>query len=89
MTNRFEKFYKPTVFSGVLDSLFENFDPVLVTMLKDRITEVLQNEPRAIINSIDVSETQLDSNQIVITINFTPINSKRIESVDLFLQRIR
>jgi phage baseplate assembly protein W len=90
LTNRYEKFFKPTIFSGVLAGLFENFDPILVNQLKDKIKEVLQVEPRAIINDVLISDyEELDRNGINITIIFKPINRIRVETVDVFLERVR
>ena len=90
MTNKNEKFYKPKIYSGVLESLFENFDPILVMKLKDRVKEVLQFEPRVVVNDVLISNyDDLDRNGINITIIFTPINRVKQETVDVFLIRVR
>lgn len=91
LTNRFDKPYQPSIYGGVLESLFENFDPLLVMQLRTNIQTVLQFEPR--IKDVKVNAQQvvgeLDKNGININIEFTPINALTTVSVDVFLQRIR
>lgn len=90
LTNAYEKFYNANIYSGVLESLFENFDPILVTVLKGKIEQVLQFEPRAILNDVLISNNEtLDRNGINITIVFTPINRVRKETIEVFLERVR
>lgn len=90
LTNSYEKIYNPYVYADVLGSLFENFDPILVTKLKSKIEQVLQFEPRVRIEDIRISSVeQLDRNGINITIVFTPINRIRKETIDIFIERVR
>lgn len=90
MTNSHEKYYRPSIYSGVLQSLFENFDPILVAELKNKIEEVMQYEPRAILQDVLISNYEkLDRNGINISIVFRPINRIREETVSVFLERVR
>ena len=91
LTNRYDKPYRPSIYGGVLDSLFENFDPILVMQLKDMIKTVLQYEPRATNVSVEAQEiiSNLDRNGINISIQFQPINFTYNVTVDVFLEKIR
>lgn len=90
LTNAYEKFYEPNIFSDILASLFENFDPVLVAVLKNKIRQVMQYEPRAEFIDAVISESiELDRNGINISVIFKPINRLRHETVEIFLERVR
>lgn len=91
LTNRFDRPYRPSIYGGVLESLFENFDPILVMQLRDAIKTVLQYEPRATNVEVDAEQIadNLDRNGININIKFRPVNSTSVVSVDVFLEKIR
>lgn len=91
LTNRYDKPYRPSIYGGVLESLFENFDPILVMQLRDLIKTVLQYEPRATNILVDVEEisNNIDKNGINISVTFTPVNSSFNVTVDIFLERVR
>lgn len=89
LTNRNERLFQPYVYSNVVATLFENFDPITVQILKNDITNVIKNyEPRAEIIRLDVVEN-FDNNGLDVTIRYKPLNSKEVVEIDLFLERTR
>lgn len=97
LLNRYDMAYSPYLYGGVLESLFENFTPVLVLQLKNTVKLSVENfEPRVKVISVNVEEQSdkneaynLNKNGINIEIVFQPINGTKIETVDVFLKRIR
>lgn len=91
LTNMYDHPYNPSLYSGLLGALFENFDPILVQQLKNAIRDVLINwEPRVeYLDSVISNEEELDRNSISIKLYVRPINSKQSVEIPLLLERIR
>ena len=91
LTNRYDHPYNPGIFSGVLDALFENFDPILVMQLKNAVGDVIKNyEPRVDFLECLVSESEaIDRNEIILKIYVRPVNSKSPIEIPLVIERIR
>ena len=89
LTNKYERRFQPTVYSDVVASLFENFDPVTVQVIKNDIRNVIRNyEPRADLIRIDLHDN-LELNGIDVTIVYRPLNAKELVNIAVFLERTR
>ena len=57
LTSKYDSFYSSNKSGRVYESLFENFDPVVLQILEDNIKRVIQNfEPRAIVESVIIAQ---------------------------------
>ncbi len=91
LTNMYDNFYNPGIYSGILAALFENFDPILVTQLQNAIRDVITNyEPRAqYLDCLITSDESLDKNQMNLKIYVRPITAKVSIEILMTLERIR
>lgn len=89
LTNRGDRLFNNTLGSDMRSVLFENATPALDQILSDYVKKTIDNyEPRASIISV-VSNSELDSNYVNITITFNIINKQEPITLDLVLNRIR
>ena len=73
----------------MLKSLFENFTPQTVMMVKSHIAEAVeQYEPRCNLINIETSPDE-DNNTLNVTVLFSIINSERVNQLNLVLERVR
>jgi phage baseplate assembly protein W len=87
--NRYEKPFKPEIFTGLRNLLFENTSPIHLAVMETRIKELIRNyEPRIDQLEIDVRAIE-DEYQINITIKFTTVALPDVEEVSFILERIR
>lgn len=91
LSNIYDHFYNVSIFSGVLDALFENFDPITVKQLQTAVENVVKyNEPRAeYIDTKVSSEELLDKNIITMKIYVRPLNALTPLEIPLVLERLR
>lgn len=91
LSNMYDHPYQPSIYSGVLAALFENFDPILVTQLKNAVRDVIINyEPRVdYLDTIVSSDEALDKNTITMKIYVRPVNAKNPIVIPVTLERIR
>ena len=88
-TNKGERLMRPAFGGNIEATLFENLTPVTASLTEDRIKETLKLfEPRADILSVSVT-TNLDSNNLDITITFKLINSSDPVNFTVTLNRVR
>lgn len=88
-TKNFERPFHPEIGCQLHSLLFENFTPVTIEMAKRMVADVLRAyEPRANILDIRVADSQ-DNNELVITVEFTLINSDRPVTVTTILDKAR
>ena len=89
-TNRTERYYNSHIGSKLRALLFEPIEPLTETLIRDDITETLNNnEPRITLIKIDVRADD-DSNQYNITIFFSILNiSDETFDLQLTLKRVR
>lgn len=89
LTDPYERFFNPTVGSGINASLFENMGRDTETILRIKITETIENfEPRA--NLLNVTVKALpDENAYSVTIVFSVINNIQPIQLDFILRRVR
>lgn len=65
-----EKFFNQTLGSNVTKSLFENIDDVSASIIKDEITNTIENyEPRVELIGVDV-EPNYDNNEFNVTVRY-------------------
>lgn len=89
LTNKYEVLFNPDCYSNVTYSLFENIDSADLVFLKNNITNVIRNyDSRAEIISIRTKD-DMQNNTFAVEIVFLPTNSVTIETVDIFLERLR
>jgi phage baseplate assembly protein W len=90
LTNRSERLFQPLAGSRINSLLFENFDSSLVSSIETEIRETISlYEPRANIERVNITESQIDNNSLEITILFSIINIPQIIEMTLFLKRVR
>ena len=93
LLNPGEKPFHPEIGTGIRASLFENFGPIELSVLRTRIEfSINKYEPRATLQSVDfgIEDQNLDNNTLSCKISFLINNAPdRLEEVDVMLQRIR
>mgnify|MGYP001553868852 CR=1 FL=1 len=89
LTNRFERPFRPFFGSDVQSYLFENFDVLTETEIRDTITRTIQEqEPR--VELLDVrTNANPDRNSLNVTIFFRLRNDAQEDQLTLVLERIR
>ena len=89
LTDPYERFFNPTIGSGVKASLFENISRDTENIIRIRITETIENfEPRA--NLINVAVKALpDQNAYNVTIIFSVNNNTQPVQLGFILRRVR
>lgn len=89
LTNFYERPFQPNVGSNLTGLLFEPATNITASILSDEIRSVITNyEPRAIINSIEVT-LALDQNAFNVRLSFFIGNNTAPTNVSLLLQRSR
>ena len=91
-TNKGERPFNPDFGSNVRALLFEPDSDLLRIALEDEIEAQLLNfEPRIDVLNISVSNTseQIDSYELNVIIEFTPINSQQVVTLNVVLERAR
>jgi len=91
-TNKGERPFNPDFGSNVRALLFEPDSDLLRIALEDEIEAQLLNfEPRIDVLNISVSNTseQIDSYELNVIIEFTPINSQQAVTLNVVLERAR
>jgi|TARA_Y100000389_G_C17448360_1_gene513051 phage baseplate assembly protein W len=90
LMNQYEKPFRPEIYSGIRDMLFEQMTPLTATILAKKVEDVIENfEPRARLMGVRATP-DLDRNAYNIAIEFYVINVPT-ELVDLtiMLERLR
>lgn len=89
LTNKFEVLFNPDCFSNVTYTLFENPDSADLVILKNGIENILENyESRCHLIDIKYQE-DLDNNGFYLEIVYLPLNSTQLETIEVFLERLR
>ena len=91
-TNKGERPFNPDFGSNVRALLFEPDSDLLRIAREDEIETQLSNfEPRIDVLSITVSNTseQIDSYELNVIIEFSPINSQQVVTLNVVLERAR
>lgn len=89
LTNFYERPFQPDVGSNLTGLLFEPATNITASILSDEIKSVITNyEPRAILNSIEVTLAP-DENAFNVRMSFFIGNNTAPTNVSLLLQRSR
>lgn len=88
-TNHYERPFHPEIGSQITGLLFENWSPMLQSVIRQSIINTITNfEPR--VKLIDVIVYQgSDENSVYVTITFKIINTETPLTVDITLKRTR
>jgi phage baseplate assembly protein W len=86
---KFEKPFHPEISSGIQDLLFENPSPVVYSILKRNIEEVIRKyEPR--IEGLSITFTvEQDKNELTVSIRFNVVNRQQTFETSVILERTR
>ena len=89
LTDPYERFFNPTIGSGINASLFENMSRDTESIIKIRVTETIENfEPRANLISVNVKALP-DDNAYRVNIVFSVNNNVQPVQLDFILRRVR
>jgi phage baseplate assembly protein W len=89
LTDPYERFFNPSIGSGINASLFENMSRDTESIIKIRITETIENfEPRANLISVIVKALP-DQNAYSVNIVFSVNNNVQPVQLDFILRRVR
>jgi phage baseplate assembly protein W len=89
LTDPYERFFNPTLGSGIRSLLFENISQDTEFILQEKIRETIINyEPRANLYSVGVKILE-DDNSYAVNIIFSLVNSLTPVTLDLILRRVR
>lgn len=90
MTRKYERPFHPEISSDVQSILFENYTIMTRAVLKRTIEDVIKAfEPRAKIIDVTIDGSNIDANEVTITITFSMINSEKPVTFNLILNRVR
>ena len=88
-TRNFERPFHPEIGTQVHTLMFENFGPAVQLAMERTITEAIARfEPRVRLVDLGIKETE-DSNELVVNIVFTLINSDKPITISTVLSRVR
>ena len=89
LTEKFERPFRPNFGSTVTESLFDNFDSLTVSNVKEAIKiAVSDHEPRVQLLDVRVNVTP-DQNSMRVTIYFRVVNQAEPDELSLVLERVR
>lgn len=89
LTNFYDRPFRSYIGSNAVKILFENANAITAALLKDAISEVIENyEPRVKLTNIDV-EFDYDNNGYNATLRYIILNREQPSIITLFLERIR
>ena len=88
--NQYDKPFRPEIYSGIRDMLFENMTPLTATILSKKVEDVIENfEPRARLMGVRANP-DLDRNAYNIAIEFYVVNlPTELVELDVMLERLR
>lgn len=90
LTKRGERPFDPNFGSNITSQLFENFDPIVETILDEQIRTALRNyEPRVRVLNVNVNGSP-DRNSMNVTVEFEILSPDPITtSVEFSVERLR
>jgi len=89
LTNNYERPFHPELGTQVNSLLFEPATPMLGAVLQQTIRQIIDNyEPRVNLDNVGVTVNP-DGNSVLVTIDFTIINTQTPQQLNLTLERTR
>lgn len=89
LTNHYERPFHPEIGSQISGLLFENWSPMLQSVLRQSIVNTITNfEPRVRLLDVSVDPNE-DNNLVYVIITFTIVNTDTPLTVDITLNRTR
>ena len=90
LMNQYEKPFRPEIYSGIRDQLFEPMTPLTATILAKKVEDVIENfEPRARLQGVRANP-DLDRNAYNIAIEFYVVNvPTELLDLTVILERLR
>lgn len=89
-TMNYEVPMHPEIGCQVHGMLFELLTPITINIMKRTIIDVISKfEPRVSVNTVNITESHLQSNSIQIIINYTLISTSETVTFSTLLTRIR
>lgn len=89
-TGKYESLFRPKIFGGIYDAMFNNYDPITVQQIKSAIEDVLNNfGERADLMNITLTDRLEDQNSIAVSVTIKPKNFQNQVTIDFFLARTR
>jgi phage baseplate assembly protein W len=89
LTTYGERFFQPQIGSNVNSALFEFNDSITASDLDYHIRQTLENnESRVNVQQVNV-KMLTDNYSIAVSIIFTIINTTNLQTIDIFLKRVR
>lgn len=90
LTNKYERFYNPLFGGNITSFLFEHFTPADKIEMEKRIEDTIQiYEPRAVLLEVNVSNSNIDRNELTVTIFFRLVNQTEPTQLSFTVERIR
>lgn len=89
LTDTGERLFQPNLGGNIRATLFENNTPATISILKERVKDVINNfEPRITLIDVEI-QTNYDSESVSIRILYYMINSETPITYTVFLERTR
>lgn len=89
LTSKGEKPFQPKFGSNVTSYLFEQPDPITISLLENEIkTVIARYEPRVAVQDVNI-EDRTEENGLFISVSVVLITTKENVDVELFLERTR
>lgn len=89
LTNHYERPFHPEIGSQISGLLFENWSPMLQSVIRQSIVNTITNfEPRVRLLDVSVDPNE-DNNLVYVIITFTIVNTDTPLTVDITLNRTR
>lgn len=89
LTNFGERLFQPAIGCNVSRSLFEPSDDFMINDMRLAIIDTISyNEPRVIVNNVDIFPSR-QGDKITVNIVFSLINNPVPQNLDIILRRVR
>jgi len=89
LTDKYERPFKPLFGSDIKKRLFDNFDPLTLEGVKHDVELAFENySSRAQLLNVGVG-SNIDDNNLVVTITYRPINATTIVTTSFTLEALR
>lgn len=89
LTGYGERPFQPNVGCGIVNQLFENFNPLTVAAMEESILRTIKyHEPRVSVARVQIVDKS-DENSVFVSISIRIMNVPELVDVNIYLERIR